>query len=167
MLNADAASRDSAERRVIMRVGTICNRNVVVAPKTEMVVDAARRMRTSHVGALVVVNQTEGIRRPVGIVTDRDIVISVVAGDPDHINYLLVSDVMTADIVVGFEDDELETALKTMHEHGVRRLPVVDRHGGLVGILTLDDLLQHVAAQQSELVAIVAHEQQHERQHRA
>jgi CBS domain-containing protein len=150
-----------------MRVGTICNRNVVVAPKTEMVVDAARRMRTSHVGALVVVNQIDGIQRPIGIVTDRDIVISVVAGDPDHINYLLVSDVMTSDIAVGFEDDELETALKTMHEHGVRRLPVVDRQGSLVGILTLDDLLQHVAAQQSELVAIVAHEQQQERQYRA
>lgn len=150
-----------------MRIGDLCNRNVVVAPKTEMVVDAARRMRTSHVGALVVVNSLDGVQRPIGIVTDRDIVISVVAGDPDHINYLLVSDVMTSDIVVGFEDDDLDVALKIMHEHGVRRLPIVDRHGGLVGILTLDDVLKHLLAQQSELVAIVAHEQQHERQCRA
>jgi CBS domain-containing protein len=149
-----------------MTVGDICNRSVVIAPKTEMIVDAAKRMRTSHVGDLVVVENRNGRHFPVGIVTDRDIVISVVAGDPEHITYLLVSDVMTSDLVTANEQDSTEAALKKMHEHGVRRLPVVDADGALVGILTLDDVLQYLTGQQSELVALVAREQQHERQYR-
>jgi CBS domain-containing protein len=149
-----------------MTVGDICNRDVVVAPKGEMVVDAARRMRTSHVGDLVVVETRDGRRVPVGIVTDRDIVIAAVAGDPDHINYLLISDVMTSDLVTATEGESIEAALKKMHEHGIRRLPVVDAAGTLVGILTLDDILRYLTGQQSELVALVASEQQRERLYR-
>jgi predicted transcriptional regulator len=149
-----------------MTVGEICNRNVVVAPKTEMIVDAAKRMRTSHVGDLVVIENRNGRHFPIGIVTDRDIVISVVAGDPDHINYLLVSDVMSDDLVTAREHDSIETALKKMEEHGVRRLQIVDADGALAGILTLDDILQYLTGQQSELVALVAREQRRERQYR-
>lgn len=149
-----------------MVIGDICNRNVVVAPKTEMIVDAAKRMRTSHVGDLVVVETRNGGHVPIGIVTDRDIVVSVVAGDPDHINYLLVSDVMTSDLITAREHDSIESALRQMQENGVRRLPIVDETGMLVGILTLDDVLRYLTAQQSELVALVAREQQHERQYR-
>jgi CBS domain-containing protein len=149
-----------------MTVGDLCNRDVVVAPKGEMVVDAAKRMRTSHVGDLVVVENRDDRRMPVGIVTDRDIVIAAVAGDPDHINYLLVSDVMTSDLVTATEQDSIETALKRMQEHGIRRLPVVDKTGALIGILTLDDILRYLTAQQSQLVALVAREQQRERQSR-
>jgi CBS domain-containing protein len=149
-----------------MTIGDICNRNVVVAPKGEMVVDAAKRMRTSHVGALVIVENREGRHVPIGIMTDRDIVIGAVAGDADHINYLLVKEVMTSDVVTAMEQDSIEAALKKMHEHGIRRLPVVDAAGGLVGILTLDDILRYLTAQQSELVAMVAREQARERQYR-
>lgn len=150
-----------------MTVGDICTRNVVVAPKTEMIVDAAKRMRTSHVGNLVVIENRNGRRIPVGIVTDRDIVISAVAGDPDHINYLFVGDVMSDELVTAREHDSVETALKKMEEHGVRRLPIVDADGALTGILTLDDVLQYLTVQQSELVALVAREQGRERQYRA
>jgi CBS domain-containing protein len=149
-----------------MTVGDICNRNVVVAPKTEMIVDAAKRMRTSHVGDLIVIENRNGRHFPVGIVTDRDIVIGVVAGDPDHINYLLVSDIMSDELVTAREHDSIEAALKKMEEHGVRRLPIVDADGALAGILTLDDILQYLTGQQSELVALVAREQRHERQYR-
>jgi CBS domain-containing protein len=148
-----------------MTTGEICNRNVVVAPKSELVVDAAKRMRTSHVGALIVVEHREGRHIPVGIVTDRDIVISAVAGDVDHIHHLMLSDLMSLDLVIGHEDESVESALKKMHEHGIRRLPIVDGTGSLVGILTLDDVLQFLTAQQGELVALVAREQQRERQY--
>jgi CBS domain-containing protein len=156
----------AVEEEVIMTVGDICNRHVVVAPKAETIVDAAKRMRTSHVGALVVVEERSGRHVPVGIVTDRDIVIGVVAGDPDHLNYLLVSDVMTDEPVTAQAQESIETALGKMQEHGIRRLPIVDGAGALVGILTLDDVLRYLTAQQSELVALVAREQQHERQYR-
>jgi CBS domain-containing protein len=149
-----------------MTIGDICNRNVVVAPKGEMVTDAAKRMRTSHVGDLVVVENRSGRHVPIGIVTDRDIVIAAVAGDPDHINYLMVNDVMTSDLVTATEQDSIEAALKKMHEHGIRRLPIVDTAGTLVGILTLDDILRYLTGQQTELVALVASEQQRERQYR-
>lgn len=120
-----------------MTVGDICSRDVVVAPKSEMIVDAAKRMRTSHVG------------------------------DPDHVNYLLVSDVMTSNLVTATEQDSIEAALKTMQEHGIRRLPIVDAEGTLFGILTLDDILRYLTARQSEAVAMVAREQQRERHYRA
>lgn len=149
-----------------MTVGDICTRNVVVAPKTESIVDAAKRMRSSHVGDLVIVENRNGQHVPIGILTDRDIVIGVVAGDPVHINYLLVGDAMSSDLVTARDQDTIESALEKMREHGVRRLPIVDETGALVGILTIDDVLQHLAAQQRELVALVGREQLHERQYR-
>jgi predicted transcriptional regulator len=149
-----------------MTVGDICNRNVVVAPKGDMIIDAAKRMRMAHVGDLVVVEPRNGRHMPIGIITDRDIVMSVVAADPEHMHCLLVSDVMSTDLVTAQEQDTIEKGLKKMHEHGVRRLPIVDDAGALVGILTLDDVLRYLTAQQSELVALVAREQQHERQYR-
>jgi CBS domain-containing protein len=149
-----------------MTVGDICTRNVIIAPKTETIVDAAKRMRSSHVGDLVIVENRNGQHVPIGILTDRDIVISVVAGDPVHINYLLVGDAMSSDLVTARDQDTIESALEKMREHGVRRLPIVDETGALVGILTIDDVLQHLAAQQRDLVALVAREQLHERQYR-
>lgn len=149
-----------------MTAGQACTREVVVAPKTELIVDAARRMRTSHVGSLVVVEERNGRRIPIGIVTDRDIVISVVAGDPDHINYLFVGDVMSDDLATAQEHDSIESALETMKRRGVRRLPIVDAVGNLTGIVTLDDILQSLTTQQSELVGLVAREQQRERRSR-
>jgi CBS domain-containing protein len=73
---------------------------------------------------------------------------------------------MSSDLVITLEQDSVEAALQKMREHGVRRLPIVDETGALVGILTIDDVLQHLAAQQRELVALVAREQVHERQYR-
>lgn len=149
-----------------MTVGEICSRNVVVAPKTEMIVDAAKRMRTSHVGDLVVVENRAGRSVPIGIVTDRDIVITAVASDPDHLNYLFIGDIMSSELVTITEHESVDAALRKMEEHGVRRLPILDAEGTLVGILTLDDVLQYLTVQQNELVALVAREQRHERQHR-
>jgi CBS domain-containing protein len=138
----------------------------VVAPKTEMITDAAKRMRTSHVGDLIVIENHNGRHFPVGILTDRDIVISVVAGDPEHIMYLLVSDVMSDDLITAREHESIETALKLMKQHGVRRLPVIDADGALAGILTLDDVLGYLGEQHTDLVALVAREQRRERQYR-
>lgn len=149
-----------------MTVGDICTRDVVVAPKGEAIVDAAKRMRSAHVGNVVVIENRGGRHVPIGIVTDRDIVISAVAGDPSHLMYLLLSDVMSDDLVTSKEDESIDMALKKMEEHGIRRLPIVDAEGTLVGILTLDDVLQYITQQQSELVALVAREQRRERQYR-
>lgn len=149
-----------------MTVGEICTRNVVVTRKGEAIIDAAKRMRMSHVGDLIVVENRGEKHVPVGIMTDRDIVMSVVASDPDHIHSLLVDDVMSNDLVTAREHETVEAALKKMEEHGIRRLPIIDAEGTLTGILTLDDVLQFLTAQQNELVALVAREQRREKQFR-
>jgi CBS domain-containing protein len=149
-----------------MTAGDICTRNVVVAAKNDMLVDAAQRMRISHVGAVVIVESKGGRQVPIGIVTDRDIVVSVVAGDPDHLNFMLISDMMTMDLVTARENDTIEAAIQLMQHHGIRRLPIVDVDGGLVGILTLDDVLKYLTGEQSLLVGLMARERRQEREHR-
>ena len=144
-----------------MAVGEICNREVVIAEKTFSVVDAALLMRKHHVGDLVVVEEKNGRKHPVGIVTDRDIVVEVVAAEvnPDA---LKVGDIMGPEVATVHEGEGLFEALRHMRDKGVRRMPVVDREGGLVGILTLDDLLSLLAEEMTELAKLVSHERQRE-----
>ena len=115
---------------------------VTVTPDTPLS-ECAWRMRSEHVGSLIVVEDDptqHGVQRPVGIVTDRDIVVGAVAPGLDT-HELTAGDIMVSPIAtVGDEADVLE-ALGRMHEHGVRRLPIVDQSGRLVGILTIDNLL--------------------------
>lgn len=149
-----------------MTVGEVCKRGVVIAAKSETIVDAANHMRASHVGDLVVVEDRQGRRVPVGIITDRDIVVGAVAPNSGHIENLLVGDIMSPEVVTTRETEPLEAALKKMEEHGIRRLPVVDGDGALVGIVTLDDALQVLTEQQIGLMKIVVEEQRHERHFR-
>jgi CBS domain-containing protein len=144
-----------------MAVGEICNREVVIAEKTLSVVDAAQLMRKHHVGDLVVVEEKDGRKHPVGIVTDRDIVVEVVAAgvNPDA---LKVGDIMGPEVATVREGEGLFEALRHMRDKGVRRMPVVDRDGGLVGILALDDLLSLLAEEMTELAKLVSHERQRE-----
>jgi len=144
-----------------MAVGEICNREVVITEKSVSMVDAAKLMRTHHVGDLVVVEEKAGRKHPVGIVTDRDIVVEVVAAgvDPDA---LKVGDIMGPEVATVRESEGLFEALRYMRDKGVRRMPVVDRDGALVGILTLDDLLSLLAEEMTELAKLVSHERQRE-----
>jgi CBS domain-containing protein len=149
-----------------MTIGSICKRNVAVAPKGESIVDAAKRMRLLHVGTVVVVDQREGKQVPVGILTDRDIVLSIVASDAEHLPFLTVSDAMSDDLLTAVEDTTLPDALKLMQERGVRRLPVVDHAGALAGIVTADDVIRFLADELSQVVKLMNHEEQVERRYR-
>lgn len=126
-------------------MATLSARPVVTAAPDEDVGAVARKMRDGHVGCVVVV---EG-RRPVGIVTDRDLTLRVLAeGDSPS---LRVSEVMTADPETVLESAGIEATLRAMRKSGTRRLPVVDEHGHLVGIITHDDLLVLLARELGEL----------------
>ena len=144
-----------------MPIGEICNREVVIAEKSLPVVAAAQLMRTHHVGDLVVVEEREGRRHPVGIVTDRDIVVEVVAAGVNP-EALKVGDIMGASVATVRESEGLFETLRYMRDKGVRRMPVVDAAGALVGILTLDDLLSLLAEEMMELAKLVSHERQRE-----
>jgi CBS domain-containing protein len=117
-------------------IGEICTKPVVTVTPTTSVRDAARVMRQKKVGAVVVVSGT----RPAGILTDRDIAVSVVADgrDPASVD---VGDVMHRDLTVISAEKGIMDATKIFAAKGVRRLPVVDRQGKVMGILALDDLL--------------------------
>lgn len=149
-----------------MTIGSICKKNVVVAPKDERIVDAAKRMRMLHVGAIVVVAQRQGIQVPIGILTDRDIVLSIVASDPEHLPCLLVGDAMSDDLVTVRTETELADGLKLMQQRGIRRLPVVDSTGGIVGIVTADDIIRFLAEELGDLVELLNREEQVERRAR-
>ena len=124
-----------------MNAGELCNREVVFVYRDTRLVEAARLMREHHVGSLLAVIERHGERVPVGILTDRDIVVAVVAKELDP-RGLTVGDVMSGDLVMVREQDSLADVLRLMREKGVRRVPVISHKGTLAGLLTLDDLLE-------------------------
>ncbi|HVB46886.1 MAG TPA: CBS domain-containing protein [Burkholderiales bacterium] len=128
-----------------MGIKDICSRMVVVAKGGTDLRQAARLMRDHHIGALIVIDGTEWATRPIGIVTDRDIVIAVVAAPGVRPESLTVRDVMARELVVAHEDDGVFEAIEAMQDKGVRRLPVVTAEGRLIGVVTLDDLLRVLA----------------------
>ena len=149
-----------------MTIGSTCKRNVVVSPRDESIVDAAKRMRMLHVGTVIIIEERDRMQVPVGILTDRDIVLSIVASDPEHLPFLSVGDAMSDDLLTAGEDTSLPDALKLMQERGVRRLPVVDHAGALVGIVTADDVIRLLAEELSQVVKLMNHEEQVERRYR-
>ncbi len=143
-----------------MSIGELCNRNVVIAHKEENVLEAARLMRHYHVGDVVVLEDNNR-KLPVGILTDRDIVIELVAEqvDPESVS---VGDVMSSPLLTVSESDELLNTIELMRGKGVRRAPVVDKEGELVGIITLDDLLDILAEALNDLVLLTGRERRRE-----
>lgn len=137
-----------------MNVNTVCNHNVaMVDPKTG-VVEAAARMRTEHVGDLIVVEHRAGRRVPIGILTDRDIVVAIVAKGVSP-NDVTVADAMSKDPLKIHVDNGIEFALREMRRVGVRRAPVVDDNGDLIGVLSIDDVIDHLAVQLGHIADIV------------
>jgi CBS domain-containing protein len=146
-----------------MSVGEICNRDVAVVKKGESALDAALLMRRFHVGDLVVVEEEGGQRVPVGIVTDRDIVIEAVAEDV-NCRELTVGDIMSTDLVTVNEDEGIVETVKMMRANGIRRVPVVDRGGVLIGIVTVDDLIALLAEVLDDLTKLISREQTREKE---
>jgi CBS domain-containing protein len=145
-----------------MTVGQVCNPNVATIRADQSVVDAATLMRQEHVGNLIVVESRRGASVPVGILTDRDIVVSVVAKRvaPDSVT---VGDAMTRDLLTVRDDASLEFALHEMRRRGVRRVPVVRAASGdLIGIVAADDIIQHLAVQLGRLADLIRLEQRAE-----
>lgn len=146
-----------------MKVGEVSDKAVVVADRGTDLVQAARMMRDFHVGTLVAIEHDGDLIRPVGIVTDRDIVVGAVAAGttPDTST---VADVMSPEIQTVREDDDLLDTLGRMRDLGVRRLPVIDGAGGLVGILAVDDVLEVLAESIGSVPQLIRREQSNELQ---
>lgn len=145
-----------------MNVGNACTREVVTCLASTSLAEVATRMRDRHVGAVVVIDD-EQRRRPVGVVTDRDIVIEIVATGLDA-NTITAGDVMLDGLVtVELDSDPIEAA-RLMRTRGVRRLPVVDRNGALAGIVTLDDLVHLLSTEMGHLARLIERQPKREAQ---
>ena len=132
-----------------MQVSEIMSRQDFVANLTTTSRDAAKRMRDEHIGAMPVV-PVEEPDRPVGMVTDRDIVVRAVAENRLPSN-AAVSTVMSEGVYTCFDDSSIDDAARIMAEHQVRRLPVLDRDGRLVGIISIGDIARSGAKEAEEL----------------
>ena len=149
-----------------MNVGDLCSRDIVTVGTQAGIVEAAQAMRTRHVGFLVVTGDGAASGIPVGVLTDRDVVVEVVSKGIDPLS-LTTGDVMSRDPLVIAVDARPEHALKQMRIFGVRRTPVTDAQGRLVGVLALDDLLDWLAGTLADAAGVVRREQRLERQLRA
>ena len=149
-----------------MSVGEFCNREVVVIGPQEPAREIARLMREQHVGDVLVVEERNGRRAPVGIVTDRDLVIEILASESDPSQFQ-VADIMTGDLLTARDSDDTMATLQRMRNAGVRRMPVVDADGALLGIITVDDFINVFAEQMEDLVRLVSREQLRERKLRS
>ena len=148
-----------------MSIGEFCNRAVIVADRDCNVLEAARLMRHHHVGTVVVVGVGDGENKAIGIVTDRDLVVEVMAPnlDPETVT---VGDIMADPLCSVREKDGVFDAIRLMRQHGVRRIPVVDDNGYLQGILTIDDVISLLAEEMDELAKSIVREQAKEFQQR-
>jgi len=142
-----------------MDIGSICQQGVITVTRFDELTTAARLMREKHIGYLVVVEPdlATGGERPVGVLTDRDIVVAVVAGGADPAA-LRVGDVMTQQPVTVTAAESIGAALKILRRIGVRRLPVVSPLGDLAGVVSLDDIVSHLADELQDVAGSIHHQ---------
>jgi CBS domain-containing protein len=118
-------------------------------------------MRQYHVGTLVVVERTGDTNRPIGIVTDRDVVLEVVAKSVPF-DRISIGDIMSTDILTANERDDLLETLDRMRDRGVRRVLVIGDGETLIGILTVDDVLELLVETISRIPQLIRYEQKQE-----
>lgn len=148
-----------------MTIGEICSREVVIVQRDSSVQEAAKLMRQHHVGALVVVDKQDGRVVPVGIITDRDLVVEVMATELDK-KTITVGDIMMQELFSIKEDTAIHDAVNFMRRKTIRRLPIINEMGELVGIVTTDDILEILSEQMLDLAKLIHWEQKKEERHR-
>ena len=141
-----------------MKLKDLCVLDAVCCLPDITIAAAARAMRQNHVGDLIVIDDADEEREPIGMITDRDIVLEVIALGRDP-NTVKVREVMTPHVVIASADEDATTAMERMRSHGVRRLPMVDEGGFVMGIVALDDLLRLHAEQAAALAQVVSNAQ--------
>lgn len=148
-----------------MRVGEFCNREVIVIGADESVKVAAELMRKHHVGDVVLVEERQGRRVPVGIITDRDLVVEIMVPELDP-GELAARDIVTGSLATTRSEDSMLDALDLMRSKGVRRLPVVETDGALAGIITVDDVMGLLTEMLGRLAGVVERQRTREARQR-
>jgi len=144
-----------------MNVGEFCNRDVVICNKDTPLLEVAQLMRDQHVGSVVITAEVQQKNIPLGIITDRDIVLEINAPELDIKQYN-ACDVMGHEIITANLNDDLWGVIRLMRQKGIRRIPVVDDTHTLQGIISFDDLLEALVEEFGDLVQLISREQKRE-----
>lgn len=145
-----------------MTVGEFCIRNVIITERETTITEVAKLMRKFHVGDVVVIERRGDSVRPVGIITDRDIVANLVAKGVD-LDTATAGEVMSTKLIMAQESEGIWVTLQRMRQKGIRRIPVINEDGGLEGILAVDDVLELLAEELTLLSQVVDQEQEREK----
>jgi predicted transcriptional regulator len=149
-----------------MKVIEYCKRAVIAINAKADAVDAAKLMREEHVGFLIVYRDGDELQKPIGVLTDRDLVLGVMAREVDP-HSVTVNDVMTGQPLIANDNDELSDLLQAMRLAGIRRVPVVDVRGALVGVMAVDDAIDVVTGLMCDIAGSIKSEQRQEWRARA
>jgi predicted transcriptional regulator len=136
-----------------MSVGQYCDQEIGLVSQDSSILEAAQIMRNCHVGEVVVVEQHNGKNIPVGIITDRDLVIEIIAMEVD-MGQISVGSIMSLEMITVNEDKSLRDTLEIMQLNGVRRSPVVDGSGALIGIIKIEDILEVLSLDMAKVLAL-------------
>ena len=145
-----------------MLIGSLCSRRPITVTKGAPISDVALLMRDQHIGAVIVTESGPEQPRAVGMITDRDIIRAQLERTAD-LSRLSAAEVMTRDPLVIGEEESVDGAIAHLRARGVRRAPVVALEGTLVGLISADDLLAHVARKLIGLAEIVGWQRRAER----
>lgn len=148
-----------------MTVSEICNREVRTIQRDGSVLEAAKLMRQHHVGALIVIDKVNDRAIPVGVITDRDLVVEVLATGLDK-EAITVDDVMTQELFAVKENTAIHDAINFMRRKTIRRLPIINDNGELVGIITTDDVMEILSEEVLDLAKLIRYEHKKEIRHR-
>lgn len=136
-----------------MHIGQICTRSLVTCKRDTPAAELARKMRDQHAADVLVIEERSGRLAPVGLVTDRDLVVEVIARGRDP-NQVRADELMCADLETALDSEFIYDAISHMRKRQILRLPVVDAHGALVGVLTADDVAEFLASELTEVARL-------------
>ena len=138
--------------------------DVVCCEPTATAIEVAGLMREHHVGDVVVVASDPDPKTPIGVITDRDLTVEVLAKGADA-GAIQVSRFMRTPVVIAHDTEDVETVIERMRAHGVRRVPVVVKEK-LIGIVTMTDLLCALNTEMVSMLEVLQQSRRNERRMR-
>lgn len=136
-----------------MKIRDIIKTSVITLTKEATVLEAAQIMREQHVGSIIIVDQTKDQSKPIGIVTDRDIVVQLIAKQVP-LESIEVQDIMASNLILSNEEEDVYSVIRKMRTHGVKRIPVINGEGYLKGIVSFEDLFLELSRELTDLARL-------------
>lgn len=134
-----------------MAIGKLYKCDVITAPHDALVSDVAKLMKQYNIGDIVVVDNKNS---PLGIITDRDIAVKIVADEVDS-KQVSAADIMSSDLLILKEYQDIQEAIDMMSAKNIRRAPIVDENNQLCGIVSVDDLIMQFAEGLQSIARII------------